>query len=73
MADLSISLSKEQKGYLYIIAGCVLLFHTLNFLREWLNVLLVGAAIALIIIGILKANVHIQLRSFIQRSKSSLK
>jgi len=49
-------LTDLQKGYLSLLFGSVLLMHTLNIFREWLNGMLVLAAIALIIYGIAKTH-----------------
>ena len=49
-------LTDLQRGYLSLLFGSILLLHTLNIFREWLNGMLVFAALSFIVYGIIKTN-----------------
>ena len=49
-------LTDVQRGYLSLLFGSILLLHTLNIFREWLNGMLVFAALSFIVYGIIKTN-----------------
>ncbi len=49
-------LTDLQKGYLSLLFGSILLLHTFNIFREWLNGMLVFAALSFIVYGIIKTN-----------------
>jgi hypothetical protein len=65
------SLNKELRGIGLIVAGSILLLHTLGILQKWLNWFLVFFAIVLIIYGFIETGIWRQLIMLIQRKKES--
>jgi hypothetical protein len=51
-------LSDTIKGVLFIIAGLILLLHTLGIIQRGLDILIIGLSIYMIIYGFIKANYH---------------
>ena len=63
------SLSKEFRGIGLIVAGTILLLHTLNILQKWLNWFLVFFAIALIFYGFMEAGIWKKLVALTQKEE----
>lgn len=60
-----------QKGYLSLIFGSILLLHTLNIFREWLNGILILTALLFIAYGVIKTHLVETMLALIQKAEKS--
>jgi len=61
--------TKELRGIGLIVAGSILLFHTLGILQKWLNWFLVFFALVLIVYGLMETGVWRQVIALIKKPK----
>lgn len=65
--------SEEQKGYISLALGIILLLHTLNIFRDWFNSILIIAALFLIAYGIAKTHIVQRIIALIQKEANESK
>ena len=65
--DLTNKISQKHLGIVLIIAGVILLMHTLHILERWLDWLIIIFSLTMIIYGAIKADVWGWIKSKLQK------
>lgn len=63
------SLNDMQKGIVCIIFGILILLYALNFFQKWLNVVVVGGAVFLLVYGFMKIGGIEKIKELFHRKK----
>lgn len=61
------NLSERTQGILFIIIGFVLLLHALGVVQKWINFIIIGMAIYLVIIGFIKSGAYEALKNMTKK------